>query len=105
MTPQTLTVKVALKISAPVYDVFEAIVDPIKMKNYFISESTGRMEEGKTVTWKFLEMDLKFPVRVGKIEKDKFISFSWDDFLSKEETKVEITLTPKENNSTFVHIT
>jgi uncharacterized protein YndB with AHSA1/START domain len=104
MTPQTLSIKAGLKISAPPHDVFEAIVDPIQMKNYFISESTGRIESGVTLNWKFPEMDIIFPIRVDKVEPDKYISYSWRDMNDKMETHVEITLTPKENNSTFVRI-
>ena len=46
---------------------------------------------------------MRFPIRVGKIEKDKYISYYWkiDDF----ELFVEITLTPKEDNRTLVTIT
>jgi len=105
MSIATLSIKAGLKISAPPHEVFEAIADPGQMKNYFISESSGRMEEGKTVTWKFPEMDIQFPVRVDKVEKDKFISYYWKDFADNTETHVEITLTSKEDNSTFVRIT
>ena len=98
-----LEIKVALKILKSLHEVFDAIVDPAKMTNYFISKSTGRMEEGKTVTWQFPEFDMKFPVRVRKIEKDRNISFSWtspDGF----ETLVEITL-KQMDDGTFVTIT
>jgi len=105
MSIATLSIKAGLKISAPPHEVFEAIADPRQMKNYFISESSGRIEEGKTVTWKFPEMDIQFPVRVDKVEKDKFISYYWKDFADNTETHVEITLTSKEDNSTFVRIT
>ena len=73
------------------------------MKNYFISESTGKMESGKTLVWKFPEFDMTFPVRVGKLEPDKYISYYWDSF--GQEMLVEMTLTPGENNSTVVNIT
>lgn len=36
----------AIQISKPANEVFEAIVDPAQMMNYFISKSTGRMEPG-----------------------------------------------------------
>ena len=104
MMPQTLSIKAGLKISKAPHDVFEAIVDPVQMINYFISKSTGRMEEGKNVTWKFPEMEMEFLVRINKIEADKYISFYWFDF-DNTETHVEITLVPKEDNSTFVSIT
>ena len=55
MKNPTLEIKVALQIIKPVNEVFEAIVDPTKMSNYFISKSSGKMEEGKRITWKFSE--------------------------------------------------
>jgi len=100
-----LEIKVALKISKPLYEVFEAIVDPAKMSHYFIAKSSGRMEEGKKIIWQFPEMDIDFPIRVGKIEKDKYVSYRWDDYVDGVETLVEMTLTMKENNSTLITIT
>jgi uncharacterized protein YndB with AHSA1/START domain len=104
MKPGTLEIKTGLIILKPVHEVFEAIVDPLKMSVYFISKSTGRMEEGKKLIWKFPEMDKEFPVRVSKIEEDKYISFYWNDEDGKV-LLVEMTLSPKENGSTFVVVT
>lgn len=102
-SPDKLKIKAALKIQRPVDEVFEGIVDPEKMRNYFISQSTGRMAEGKTLTWRFPEFDMEFPVHIGKVEKDKYISFSWTD-PEGNETKVEINL-QQMNDGTFVKIT
>jgi uncharacterized protein YndB with AHSA1/START domain len=104
MTNQKLQIQTALQILKPVPDVFTAIVDPAKMSNYFISEGSGPMEEGKTVTWKFPEFDEAFPVRVGKVEQDKYVSYCWDS-TDGTELLVEITLTPKGDNATVVTIT
>ena len=103
MKNQTLEIKVALQIQKPVREVFEAIVDPEKMSNYFISKSSGKMEEGKQLKWRFPEFDIEFPIRVGKIEKNKYISYYWkaDD----KELLVEMFLTPKEGEETMVTIT
>ena len=79
-------------------------IDPVKMTNYFISQSTGRMEEGKSLIWKFPEWDMEIPVIVSKINKDKYISYYWDDFDGKK-LLVEMTLTPKPNNSTYLVVT
>lgn len=103
MKNQSLEINVALQISKPANEVFEAIVDPVKMSNYFISKSSGRMEEATTIMWKFPEFDMEFPVRVGKIEKGSYISFYWD--MDGIELQVEMTLAPKNNNSTLVTIT
>jgi uncharacterized protein YndB with AHSA1/START domain len=103
MSNQQLEIKASLKILKPAHEVFEAIVDPAKMSNYFISKSSGRMEEGKTLTWQFPEFDMQFPVRVKKVEQDKFISYAWDDEKGTE-TIVDISLEQKPDNETLVRI-
>ncbi|WP_264542497.1 MULTISPECIES: SRPBCC domain-containing protein [Flavobacterium] len=102
MSPEKLEIKVAMQISKPISEVFEAIVNPEKMANYFISESTGRMEEGKKLIWKFPEFDFECPIRVGKIEQDKYISYYWEN--SGKELLVEISLSESLNHSTLVSI-
>lgn len=103
MKTNELIIDVAMQIQKPSNEVFEAIVNPEKMTNYFISESTVMMEEGKELIWKFPEFDFDCPVRIGKIEKDKYVSYYW--MMEEKELFVEITLTEKENNSTLVSIT
>lgn len=100
---QRLEINVALMVQKSPPDVFEAIADPSQMNNYFISKSSGRMEEGKTLTWEFPEMQMQFPVHISKVEKDKYLAFHWAD-PEGNDTQVEISLLPKENNSTFVKI-
>ena len=97
MENKPLEIKATLQMSKPAHEVFEAIVEPSKMSNYFIQKSTGKMEEGKTVQWKFSEFDMEFPVRIDKIEKDKYISFYWD--MDDLELLVEITLEAKAGNT------
>ena len=72
MVNEILEARVALQIQKPVHEVFEAIVDPAKMSRYFISKSSGRMEEGKRLTWKYPEYDTEFIIQVGKIKRDKY---------------------------------
>ncbi len=103
--PDKLKIKTSLKILKPAHEVFEAIVDPGKMSNYFISKSTGRMEAGKTLTWQFPEFDMEFPVRVEKVVKDEFISYTWDDWEDNTiKTLVEISLEEKAKDETLVTI-
>jgi len=103
MKNQKLEIKAALQMQKPVNEVFEAIVNPDKITHYFISKSSGRLEEGKQVIWRFPEFDMEFPIRVGKIEKDKYISFFWD--MDGFELLVEMNLSPRGSNSTLVNIT
>ncbi|MEO7306069.1 MAG: SRPBCC domain-containing protein [Ferruginibacter sp.] len=102
---QQLEIKAALQVLKPVGEVFENIVDPDKMKNYFISQSSGYMNEDASLTWKFPEMDIEFPVTVGKIEKDKYISFSWDGAMDGDQTLIEINLQVVADDITFIIIT
>lgn len=104
MQNQTLEIKASIQILKPADEVFEAIVDPAKMTNYFISESNGRMEEGKKLTWYFPEFKTPVPVRIGKIEKDALVSYYWDGEDGKE-LHVEISLIPKDGNATLVTVT
>jgi len=104
MTNQPLEIKASLQIQKPIHEVFEAIVDPAKMTNYFISESDGRIEEGKKLTWHFPEFKTPVPVRIGKIEKDSRISYYWDGANDKE-TFVEMNLVEKGDADTLVIVT
>ena len=103
MKDQSLEIKTAIQILKPVNEVFEAIVDPNKMSNYFISKSSGRLETGKQIMWQFPEFDIEFPIRVGKIIKDEYISYYWD--AEGTELLVEMTLTARAVSSTLVTIT
>lgn len=88
-----------IQIQKPIEEVFEGIVNPDKMTNYFISESSGRLENGKNVIWKFPEFDLQFPIKKINLEVNRSISFVWDP-----ETIVKITLEKLPDNSTIVKV-
>jgi uncharacterized protein YndB with AHSA1/START domain len=103
MKSKKLEINTALQIRKPKDEVFEAIVDPKKMSNYFISEGSGRMEENAELTWKFPEFEEKFPVRIGVIEENKYISYFWKN--AGVELKVEMKLTSEGKDSTLVRIT
>ena len=49
MAEDKIKAKVQMGILKPASLIFEAIIDPEQMKQYFISGSTGRMESGKTL--------------------------------------------------------
>jgi uncharacterized protein YndB with AHSA1/START domain len=102
MNNQKLEIKAAIQVSKPANEVFEAIVNPDEMTNYFISKSTGRMEEGKDLIWNFPEFGGDSSITVGKIEKDKYISFYWG---RNNEQLVEINLEPYKGKATVVTVT
>lgn len=103
MNKEQLEIDCAMQIQKPIHDVFEAIINPVKMANYFIATSTGTMEEGKNLIWKFPEFDFECPVKVGQVIPNQYVSFYWEN--AGIELLVAITLSEKENNSTLVRIT
>ena len=97
-----LEAKTELQIGAPVHDVFEAIADPKKMSAYFITTGSGRLQEGKIITWTWADYNAVHEIHVEQVEKDRLISFLWS--ASGVETKVKITLEPSNENVTLVKI-
>lgn len=92
-----------LQITKSPSEVFEGIVDPGQMTNYFISKSSGRMEAGARLMWEFPEFDGAYPVRVGELVQDELIRFYWD--VDEVECEVGITLsTGAAPNSAVVRI-
>jgi uncharacterized protein YndB with AHSA1/START domain len=102
MQPENLEIKTALQILKPAYEVFEAIIDPEIMSNYFISQGSAKMEEGKHILWRFPEFDSEFPIRVDKLEKNKYISYYWD--MDGIDLLVEITLKELNEKATLVTV-
>jgi uncharacterized protein YndB with AHSA1/START domain len=98
-----LAIKTAIQIQKSPDQVFEAIADPGKMSNYFISKGSGRMEEGVQIFWKFPEFDFEFPIRVGRMVPGKYISYYWE--VDHTELLVEISLEPVSTGNTLVTVT
>lgn len=103
MTEDKIKAKVQMGILKPVSEVFEAIVDPEIMSKYFISSSTGKMESGKNLTWTWPDFDGEIQIKVGKIEKDKIVSFEWGG--SGNNCVVVISLEAKSENKSLVIVT
>lgn len=99
-----MEIKAALQIAKPASEVFPAIVDPAKMSNYFISWGSDKMEEGRSLTWKFPEFDDTVPVNVDKVIQNDLISYYWNGPDGKK-LLVEIKLEHRDGNDTLVKIT
>lgn len=99
-----LKIKTALQISKPSQEVFEAIVDPQKMSGYFIAQGSGRMEEGKEITWIFPEFDEEAGIEVVEVTPNEYVSFQWEGAKGKS-LLVEMTLLDMPGNSTLLRIT
>ncbi len=104
MQNEKLEIKAAIQIQKPAEEVYEAIVDPENMKNYFISQSSGRMEKGKELTWKFPEFEGEVSIEVTNQIPDELISFVWEGAKAKK-LQVEMVLHKMPDDSTVVKVT
>jgi uncharacterized protein YndB with AHSA1/START domain len=99
---------VAGRISKPVGEVFEAVVNPDHLSKFFTTGGAkGRLETGATVTWDFHDFPGAFPVKVERVEKDKTIVLHWDaadDGGPKYQTTVTMTFEQLDDGRTLVKI-
>ena len=87
-----------MKINKPASDVFEAIVNPEKMGGYWFSSGTSRVEEGKTITWRYEEYGAEGDIHVLEVEENRKIVFNWG------ETTVTMTF-QEADGSTIIEVT
>ena len=99
-----LKIKTALQISKPKAQVFDAIVDPQQMTQYFISEASGKIEEGQTILWKFPEFEESVTIHVTKVVDNEQICYQWEGAKGKD-LNVAIFLQEVGNGNTLVKIT
>ncbi|NGN43708.1 ATPase [Mesorhizobium sp. CGMCC 1.15528] len=114
-----LKFNVSARVSKPVAQVFEAVVDSAQLSRYFTTGGAkGRLETGATVSWDFHDFPGAFPVHVVEVEKDKKIVLQWEANEGAPSdgeaaitasagymTTVTMTFEPLEGNRTLVSIT
>jgi len=72
-------VEAQMLIRKPVEDVFEAFINPEVTTNFWFTKSTGRLEEGKTVTWEWEMYGVKNVVKVHQIIPNQLIRTEWGE--------------------------
>ncbi|MDN4494379.1 SRPBCC family protein [Ureibacillus aquaedulcis] len=92
-----------LQISKSANEVFEAIVNPEKIGNYWFSSSSDRWEQGKTITLRYDEYNAEGTIHVLEIQQAKKIVFSWGDE-SGEGTIVTISLNELDSENTVIEV-
>jgi len=101
------------RISKPVREVFEAVVNPDHLSRFFTTGGAkGRIETGAVVTWDFHDFPGAFPVHVVEVEQDKRIVLRWDaaenaaesDASGARRTTVVMTFEPIDGGRTLVRV-
>lgn len=74
-----LKFRVSGRIAKPVDEVFEAVVNPDHLSQFFTTGgAVGRLETGATVTWDFADFPGAFPVKVERVVPNRQIVFHWE---------------------------
>lgn len=103
MATTKLQISTSIQILKPVDIVFENIIDPVKMSNYFIGQGSARMTEGVRLIWHFPEFEGDVAIRVGEVVVNKLVSYYW--FIDENEYLVEINLVSSSDGNTIVYVT
>jgi uncharacterized protein YndB with AHSA1/START domain len=106
-----LRFKVTGRIARPVEEVFEAVVDPDQLSQYFTTGGAkGRLETGATVSWDFADFPGAFPVQVVDVEPNRRIVLRWDaaddaaDDSGSYQTTVTMEFEPLDDGRTLVTV-
>ncbi|MNS33324.1 hypothetical protein D3C72_654350 [compost metagenome] len=91
-----------MKISKPIQEVFEAFVDPSKIGNFWFTSSSGRWEQGRTITLRYDEYDAQGDIVVKEIELNRRIVFEWG--ANGEGHVVTIILSPTDHDECIIEI-
>ncbi|WP_199136621.1 SRPBCC family protein [Pedobacter sp. ASV12] len=87
-------------IRKPAREVLEAFIDPAITTKFWFTKSSGKLEEGKTVTWEWEMYNVSNEVSVKEIIVDKKIATQW----GQPATNVDYEFTAVSADSTYVEI-
>lgn len=70
-------VEAQMLIRKPIEDVFEAFINPEVTTNFWFTKSTGKLEEGKMITWEWEMYGAKTDVKVLQVIQNQLIKTEW----------------------------
>ncbi len=93
------------KIRKPVAEVFDAVVNPKKLSQYFTTGgSSGALMPGSTVTWDFADFPGAFPVHVREVVPERLIVLQWQAADGDYDTTVRMEFEALDDRSTLIRI-
>ena len=104
-----LKFEVHVKIQRPVAEVFDAVYNPDKLRQYFASGgASAPLKPGTTVYWTFADSPENtyppFPVQVKEVVPERLITFEWEASDGGYKTRVEMRFEPLGPSETRVSI-
>ncbi|SDC93955.1 Uncharacterized conserved protein YndB, AHSA1/START domain [Terribacillus halophilus] len=92
-----------MKIYDSASEVFDTIVDPERIGNFWFSSSSERWKQGITIILKYDEYNAEAAIHVLEVVENEKIVFSWGEE-SQEKTTVTITLKEEDEKSTIIEV-
>lgn len=97
-------VDTSTRVRKPIAQVFEAVVAPKHLDQYFTQAARGRIEKGSTVYWKFADLEQELPVQVIECLPNQKIILKWEAHKVDYQTTVEMTFDDQKEKGTLVRI-
>jgi len=95
--------KASLGIRKPVQEVFEAFVNPDTTTKFWFTHSSGNIDEGAALEWKWEMYNVLVPVVVTTFEKNEKIAIEWGE--DSQRSTVDWEFKAINENLTFLTIT
>jgi len=90
------------RIKRPVAEVFDAIVDPVKLSSYFVTSAGGPLVAGATVKWTWGE--IASDTIVDEVIENELIVCRWEAYKVEYNTTCRFEFAGNEDGSTTVTV-
>lgn len=100
-TPELPFIETQMKIRKPVSEVFNAFIDPAITTHFWFTKSSGKLEQGKKITWEWEMYNVSTTVLVKDIVPNERIVFEWGE---PDTRQVEFSFKTLLDTSTYVTV-
>lgn len=101
MDQENLYVETAMLIQRPVFEVYEAFVNPDITTKFWFTKSNGKLVTNSVVDWTWEMFDHTVSVKVLSLKPNEKIVIQWG---ADQDAQVVWTFEEREGNSTYVKI-
>ena len=74
-----IVARAKMLIRAPIRDVFQAFVDPRRIRDFWLKSSSGPLTRGAHVEWEFMAPGARETVDVIEFSRNECIKFRWSN--------------------------
>ena len=93
-------IEVQMLIRKSIENVYEAFVDPEITTQFWFTQSSGRVEQGAELDWKWTKYNVTAKINVLNMIKNELIQMTWDEGRSK----VDFIFEKISNDTTYLKI-